>query len=196
MYNPRMLERFDEPVPEERKLTYDDLLAMPEDDLRHEIIDGAHYVTPSPGRWHQRAVGNLFRLIGNHLEQKPVGEVYLAPFDIVFTMFDVVEPDLVFVSAERLSIITDKNIGGAPDLVIEVLSPTTSRRDLGVKRSLYDRGEVSEYWVADPDGETVQVFRRLGDRLAPTGTLARAADDVLTSGLLPGLELPLARIFG
>jgi Uma2 family endonuclease len=196
MYNARMLDREAPAIPEGRKLTYDDFLAIPDDGLRHEIIDGVHYVTPSPNLRHQRVVGALYLRIANHLEAHSVGEVFLAPFDVVFTKFDVVEPDLLFVSKERLEIVTEKNVEGTPDLVIEVLSESTSRRDLGMKRQMYDRAGVIEYWIADPESETIQVFRRTADRLALATTLARAAGAVLTTPLLPGLEIALFRVFG
>lgn len=125
MYNPRMAT-----VGQVRKLTYDDLLAMPDDGLRHEIIDGVLYVSPSPGTPHQFTVGKLHQAIANYLDEHPVGEVYLAPFDVVFTRHDVVEPDLLFISTARLAVLTERNVTGAPDLVIEILSPSTRRVDL------------------------------------------------------------------
>ena len=83
------------------KLTYDDLVLFPDDGKRHELIDGEHYVTPSPNRKHQKVSGNLFLLIGAWLEQHPIGQIYYAPFDVIFSMFDVVEPDLLYMSTSR-----------------------------------------------------------------------------------------------
>jgi Uma2 family endonuclease len=116
------------------KLTYDDLVLFPDDGKRHELIDGEHYVTPSPSRKHQRVSFNLSGLLWSHLQQHPVGEADSAPFDVVFSEFDVVEPDIVFISNDRRSaVLTDANMQGAPDLVVEIGSPATRRRDETLK---------------------------------------------------------------
>ncbi len=180
----------------EVKLRYEDLVALPDDGRRHELIGGELYLPPSPNRAHQKAVGNLYVILRAWLATAACGEVYLAPFDVVFSDEDVVEPDLLYVSAERASILTDANVQGSPDLVIEVLSPGTRRRDEKVKRLLYEKFDVTEYWIVDTDLQMVKVFRR-----APSGTLERVAEldadrgDVLTSPSLPGLKAPLAPIF-
>lgn len=97
------------------KLTYDDFLLFPDDGLRHELIDGEHYVTPSPNMNHQRISGRLHLAIGNYLRANPVGELFYAPFDVVFSRFDVVEPDLLYLSNERAAqALTDKNVRGCP----------------------------------------------------------------------------------
>jgi len=141
------------------KLTYDDFVLFPDDGKRHELIDGEHYVTPSPNRKHQKISGNLFLLIGTWLEQHPIGQIYFAPFDVIFTMFDVVEPDLLYMSNERAAeVLTDANVRGAPELVIEIGSEGTRRRDETIKRRLYERAGVSEYWVVDPEIDIVRVY--------------------------------------
>jgi Uma2 family endonuclease len=177
-----------------RKLTYHDFVKFPDDGKRHELVDGVHHVTPSPFTLHQRVVGNLYFLLRLHLETHGGGEVFVAPFDVVFTMFDVVEPDLLFVSDARRHIITDRQVKGSPDLVIEVLSSSTRLQDQGVKLHLYDRSDVSEYWLVDPDSETVQVYRRSNGRLVRAAHL-RASTAVLESRLLAGVSLPLVEIF-
>ena len=121
-----------------RRLTYDDFVQFPDDGLRHEIIDGEHHVTPSPNLRHQDLVGRLHLSLGGFLEDRPErGRVFLSPFDVVFSFHDVVEPDLVFVAPDQLDILTDKNIQGAPALVVEILSPSTRKRDEQLKRRLY-----------------------------------------------------------
>ena len=177
------------------RLTYDDFLLFPDDGLRHEIIDGEHYVTPSPNTRHQVLVGRLHLEIGVYLRAHPgLGEVFLSPFDVVFTKWDVVEPDLLFVAADQKGIITDKNVQGAPALVVEIASPGTRRRDEQIKRQLFDRGGVREYWIVDPDMQVVRVFRR-----QPDGALAAivefAHETVLTTPLLPGLEIRIDQLF-
>src|SRR5262245_49824527 len=110
------------------KLTHDDFLLFPDDGLRHELIDGEHYVTPSPVRRHQRIVGNIFLLLRTHLESHPFGEVILSPLDVILSKHDVVEPDLLYVSKDRRGAILKDWARGAPDLVVEIGSPGTRRR--------------------------------------------------------------------
>jgi len=178
------------------KLTYDDFVLFPDDGLRHELIDGEHYVTPSPTRKHQKVLGNLHLLVGHWLRDHPVGELFLAPFDVVFTPSDVVEPDLLYVSRERAAkILTDANVQGVPELVVEIGSPSTRRRDETIKRRLYERAGVSEYWVVDSELDVVRVYRREAERFARPVELSTEAGDVLTTTLLPGLALQLVDIF-
>jgi Uma2 family endonuclease len=111
------------------KLTYDDFLLFPDDGKRHELIDGEHYVTPSPNTKHQRVSSNLHWMLRSYLEGHPIGEVFYAPFDVVFSDFDVVEPDLLYISRERAAeVLTSKHVKGTPDLVIEIGSPGTRKR--------------------------------------------------------------------
>ena len=178
------------------KLTYDDFVLFPDDGKRHELIDGEHYVTPSPNLKHQKVLGNLHLLIGTWLEQHPIGQIFVAPFDVVFSRFDVVEPDLLYMSNERAAqVLTDANVQGAPELVIEIGSPSTRRRDETIKRRLYERSDVSEYWVVDPEIDIIRVYRRGTAGFERPVELRAEATDVLATPLLPGLHLPLLRIF-
>ena len=178
------------------KLTYDDFVQFPDDGQRHELIDGEHYVTPSPNRKHQRVSGNIHLLIGAWLEERPIGQLFYAPFDVVFSRFDVVEPDLLYLSNERAAtVLTAANVQGTPELVIEIGSPGTRKRDETIKRRLYERAGVSEYWVVDPELDVVRVYQREGETFARPVELSAEGGDVLTTTLLSGLELPLARIF-
>ena len=178
------------------KLTYDDFLLFPDDGRRHELIDGEHYVTPSPNIRHQTILGNVYFLIRTWLEQHPVGRAFMAPLDVVFTQFDVVEPDLLFVSRNRAAgILTAKHVTGAPDIVVEIGSPSTRKRDETIKRRLYERSGVSEYWVVDPDLDVVRVYRNRDGQFERPVELRADAGDVLTSPHLGGLEMQLGRIF-
>ena len=177
------------------KLTYDDFLLFPDDGKRHELIDGEHYVTPSPNLKHQAVSRNLLTAIASFLRQQPIGKVYGAPLDVVFSHFDVVEPDLLFVSEARRDVLTSKNVQGAPDLVVEIGSPSTRRRDEKLKHQLYERFNVSEYWVVDPDIDVVRVYRIENGRYTRAQELSLDHGDVLSTPLLPGLELPLSEIF-
>jgi Uma2 family endonuclease len=177
------------------KLTYDDFVLFPDDGKRHELIDGEHYVTPSPNLKHQAVSRNLLALIWTYLRRHPVGKVYGAPLDVVFSHFDVVEPDLLFVSEARRDVLTAKNVQGAPDLVVEVGSPSTRRRDEKLKHQLYERFNVTEYWVVDPDIDVVRIYRLMDGKYERGRELSLDHGDVLTTPLLPGLDLPLAEIF-
>ena len=178
------------------KLTYDDYVLFPDDGQRHELIDGEHYVTPSPNTKHQRVLASLHLMIGGWLEEHRTGQVFFAPFDVVFTDFDVVEPDLLYMSNERAAtVITPKHVRGAPELVVEIGSRGTRKRDQTIKPRLYERAGVTEYWFVDPEVDVVRVYRRAGPRFAPAFALSREAGDVLTTPLLTGLDLPLTRIF-
>jgi Uma2 family endonuclease len=178
------------------KLTYEDFLLFPDDGKRHELIDGEHYVTASPNRRHQESLGNLHLVIGSWVKAERIGKVFLAPFDVVFSNFDVVEPDLIYVSNERAAeILTHANIQGVPELVVEIGSPSTRKRDETIKKRLYERSGVSEYWVVDPDIEVVRVYRRGDSGYGRPNELRLDASDVLTTPLLPGLEIALELAF-
>jgi len=178
------------------KLTYDDFLLFPDDGKRHELIDGEHYLTPSPSLKHQKVSGDLYLLIRTWLEQHPIGQIYYAPFDVVFSRFDVVEPDLLYMSNERAAeVLTKANVQGAPELMIEIGSPGTRQRDETIKRRLYERSGVSEYWVVDPEIDVIRVYRRGAEGFVRPHEMRAEAGDTLTTPLLPGLSLPLSRIF-
>jgi Uma2 family endonuclease len=198
MYHARVEERDSvHATPEDTRLTYDDFLLFPDDGKRHEIIDGEHYVTPSPNTRHQVLVGRLYFAIEQFLRQhRGVGRVFLAPFDVVFTRWDVVEPDLLFVAGDQAEILTEKNVQGSPALVIEILSPGTRKVDEQIKRRLFERGGVREYWLVDPDRDVVTVFRRQADGAFPReAELSHKANGVLTTALMPGLMIPLDELF-
>jgi len=178
------------------KLTYDDFLLFPDDGKRHELIDGEHYVTPAPNLRHQRISGKLYMAIGKYLESHPIGEVFFAPLDVVISQIDIVEPDLLYVSRERAAdILIPQHVRGVPDLVIEIASKGTRKRDETVKRRLYERTGVSEYWTVDPQIDVIGVYRREGSTFGRAIELSREAHDTLTTALLPSLEMPLTRIF-
>ncbi|HKY19632.1 MAG TPA: Uma2 family endonuclease [Vicinamibacterales bacterium] len=178
------------------KLTYEDYVLFPEDGKRHELIDGEHYVTPTPIRKHQAIVTNLSGLIWSYLQQHPIGRVYGAPLDVILSNHDVVEPDLLYISNDRAQRLEPSPwVKGAPDLTVEVGSPSTRRRDETIKKRIYERFGVQEYWIVDPDIDSIKVFRRINDRYERVAELFLENDDVLTTPLLPGLELKLAKIF-
>jgi Uma2 family endonuclease len=180
----------------DERLTYDDLLRIPDDGMRHEIIDGVHYVTASPNLRHQQLLGRLYFAIESALRVQPSGQVFLSPLDVVFTKWDVVEPDLLFVSTAQRHILTKANVQGAPDLVVEIFSPGTQRRDEDIKLRLFEREGVREYWMVDPDRNVVLVCRRDADgNLTDVSELTEAGPATLTTPLIPGLSLSTAELF-
>ncbi|MCP9448452.1 MAG: Uma2 family endonuclease [Nitrospira sp.] len=177
------------------KLTYEDYILFPDDGRRHELIQGDHFMTPAPNTKHQRILGHLHVALYAYLRQHNLGQVYIAPYDVVLSDEDVVQPDLLFISTARLSIVTDTNVRGAPDLIVEILSEATRKKDEITKRKLYERYGVQEYWLADPELETVKILRLSGAHYVRAAELVKEAHDVLTTPLLPGFSLPLAEIF-
>jgi Uma2 family endonuclease len=179
------------------RLTYDDFLLFPDDGRRHEIIDGEHYVTPSPNLRHQRLVGRLFLSIGNYLAAHPgAGQLFLAPLDVVLSYHDVVEPDLLFVAGDQSAIMTEKNIQGPPALVIEVISKSTRKKDAQTKRRLFERTGVREYWLVDPELDLVQVLRASAEgKLVRVEELSAEDDATLTTPLLADWHLSMRALF-
>jgi Uma2 family endonuclease len=179
-----------------RKLTYDDFLRFPDDGRRHELIEGDHYVTPSPTEPHQRAVLELTLALGNYMKSTRVGTLYPAPFDVILSRHDVVEPDLLLVMADQQDAITRRGVVAAPALVVEVLSPGTRQRDLTLKRQLYARHGVREYWMVDPDAQTVVVCRAApAGTLDTVATLSAARSETLISSMLPGFAVAVGGLF-
>lgn len=178
------------------KLTYDDFLLFPEDGKRHELIDGEHYVSPCPNTAHQQLAGNLYWLLRSYLENHAVGQLFFAPFDIVFTRFDVVEPDLLYMSHDRArQILTDANVQGCPELVVEIGSKSTRARDESIKLRLYEREGVAEYWVVDPRHESIRIYTRTAETFGAPVELTRREGAVLRTPLMPGLAASLDDVF-
>lgn len=174
------------------KFTHADLLSLPEDNKRREIIEGELFVTPSPIANHQTILLNLAKTFLDYLNDHPIGKVYVSPLDVILSEFDVLQPDLMFVLKERVGIVKDW-VRGAPDLVVEILSPTTAARDRGIKLKAYARFRVKEYWIVDPAHRAVEFYRQAAGGYELTQTCRE--DQTLTSPLLPGFALPVATPF-
>lgn len=148
--------------------TYAEFARLPsEGSLRHEVVAGELVVTPAPGRRHQRIVTDLVTLLNAYVREWDLGEVFAAPFDVLFAEGDYMEPDLLFVRKERLDIVSDRGVEGAPDLVVEVTSASTVARDRGVKLDRYRHYGVGEYWIVDPESRLVEVWHLSDGALAP-----------------------------
>ena len=174
------------------KLTYADYAKTPEDE-RWELIDGELIMPPSPKEAHQSVQVDLGAPMHLFARKKDLGRVYFAPFDVKLSDTDTLQPDLLFVSKERLHIITEDNVQGAPDLVVEIRSPSTARQDWTVKREIYARHGVKEYWLVDPEAATVSVLLLDSGKLKVVGVYGEK--DTLTSTTLEGFTIALADIF-
>lgn len=176
------------------KFTYADYRSIPESETRrYELLEGALVMVPSPGERHQSISGNLEFILQGFVRVSGLGRVYHAPFDVVLSNEEVVQPDILFVSKERSHIITPENIQGAPDLVIEIISPATAERDRSYKRTIYARHGIREYWLVDPENEAVEVLG-LGEKgFNPVGTYK--GKETLKSPLLPELAIDLSEVF-
>jgi Uma2 family endonuclease len=179
------------------RLTYDDFVLFPDDGKRHEIIDGVHYVTPSPRLRHQDLVGRLHGAFFVYLLEHPeAGRVFLSPLDVVLSYHDVVAPDLLFIAGDQAGIMTEKNIQGAPALVVEVMSKSTRKRDTQIKRRLFEQVGVREYWLVDPELDTVQVFRPTAEgRLVRVEELSSEEGGTLSTPLLTGCGIDVHTLF-
>lgn len=176
-------------------LTYEDYCLFPDDGKRHEIIDGEEYMSPSPTTPHQRIVGRLFNSLYGHVQKRNLGEAFVAPYDVLLSEHDIVQPDVLFVAAERRDLVKERGLEGAPTLVAEVVSEGNRRHDEVRKRKLYARHGVPEYWVVDPALETVKVYRAPEDGYERVAEASTENEDTLTTPLLPDWALPLTTLF-
>lgn len=174
------------------KLTVADYRALPEGGPQHQLVDGDLIrMTPAPSFRHQELVGELFARLRTFAQQRGLGTVAVAPVDVYLSDVDVFQPDVLYVSRERRDRIAHDGVHGAPDLVVEVLSPSTRHLDLGTKRVTYSRHGVLELWVVDPQEETLTVHDL--PKLPAYRTLARG--QTLASPVLPGFALDVEALF-
>lgn len=174
------------------KFTYQDYLHMPED-RRCELIEGEFAMVPSPNEHHQSISREIEYALLGFVKKNKSGFVYYAPFDVVLSDEDVVQPDIIYVSKERKDIITEDNIQGAPDLLVEILSPHRSYRDREIKRKLYCKYGVKEYWIVDPMKQTVEVLSLTEGGYKESGVYGVHAS--LSSPMLQGLAIDLKSVF-
>lgn len=175
-----------------KKYTYEDYCKI-SDDKRYELIDGELLMTPSPITRHQRISGKLEFVLRRFLMENNLGELFYAPYDVYFDNENVVQPDILFISKDRAEIIGEKNVQGAPDLVVEIISENSAYRDMVLKKKLYAKFGVMEYWMVIPEGEEIEIYT-LKDN---TYQLYKAYSkgDTLESPLLKGLKIGLVDIF-
>jgi Uma2 family endonuclease len=182
-----------DPRPQASKLTYEDYVTLPNDGRRYEILDGELAVSPSPRTLHQRVAARLHFAMEAWLRQNRLGEIFIAPCDVILDRTTVVVPDLVFVSQTRAAIVTERAIEGSPDLIIEILSDSTERHDRGAKLKLYAQYGVDRYWIIDADARVLEVYALRDSTYEQIGTYRDS--DLVVCDTPAGLELRLAEIW-
>ncbi|MEO0155427.1 MAG: Uma2 family endonuclease [candidate division WOR-3 bacterium] len=178
----------------ERIWTYEDYLKL-EDDKRYEVINGRLTEMPAPTPWHQDIAGCLYFVMRKFVMEKGIGKIYYSPIDVVFRGDVILQPDIVYVSKERLGIIGEKAIMGVPDLIVEIVSPSTTRRDTVVKKGVYENFGVKEYWIVYPEEKAVEVWV-LGEKGKYELYSFAEKEGKVKSKVLEGLEVDLKEVFG
>lgn len=175
------------------KLTYADYCAMTPEGAGFQLLDGELIEMPSPSHYHQDVAANIGIPMRLFAKDGGLGAVYFAPLDVVLTDNDTAQPDILFISNDRQHVIGARVIEGAPDLVVEILSPSTAQYDLGYKMELYARHDVKEYWIGDCDAATIRVLLLTDGAFVTAGVYGRG--DTLTSPTLPGFSLAIDNVF-
>ena len=176
-----------------KPFTYQDYALLPDDGQLHQVIHGELIMTPSAITKHQKIVGKLYALMLMYVESNHLGEIYPAPLDVVLDDFNIVQPDILFISNKNNKIIGEKNIQGAPDLVVEILSPSTGYYDLVSKKDLYAHHGVKEYWIVDPKEQWIEIFENTGKGFITKIKVTEKGE--VFSTVLTGLAINLEAIF-
>jgi Uma2 family endonuclease len=174
-------------------LTVYDYRELPEGGPRYQLVDGDLHMAPAPNLFHQEISRNIEHLIVAYLAQNPLGKVFDAPLDVYLTETNVYQPDILFVSQKNLHLLQEDGVHGAPDLIIEILSPSTSRLDLGSKKRVYARCGVLELWAVHPQERKVVVYDLRKSETEPANTWLEG--DCFECKLLPGLPFEVAKFF-
>lgn len=180
-------------VSEALKFTYSDYLLLPDNGKRYEILEGELLMSPAPNAKHQTTLIRLVRILSAYVEKNILGQVFIAPFDVVISKNDVVQPDLIFIPTKNEFKIKSSHMEGAPDLVVEIVSPGSAQRDRIIKRKIYALHGVKEFWLVHPEKEQIQILRLEKGDFKRIAELKR--EDILTSPLLSGLEIRLVDVF-
>lgn len=180
--------------PEQGHWTYNHYAALPDDGQHYEIVDGVLYMTPpSPTGWHQKSTGWFFYHLMTHVQLTGLGEVYVAPFDVELDYKTVVQPDVFVLLNESKHKFTPARVVGAPDLIVEISSPSTATHDRSRKHNAYERAGVKEYWIADPGSHTIEVLHLEGSRYITQGVFSD--EDTLPSLVVPLLPVQVKQFF-
>jgi len=175
------------------KFTYSDYLIYPTNGKQLQLIAGDFFMTPAPIIFHQDVSRNLETIIYKFVAENNLGKVYYAPTDVVLSTEDVIQPDILFVAKDRLNIIKEKNIKGAPDLIVEILSAKTKKMDSVIKRKLYAKYKVKEYWLVDLDKKQVEVLLLADNKYKSEGIYQKG--QIIKSQVIQGLKVKVNDIF-
>lgn len=174
-------------------LTYDDYALLPQDRNRYEIFEGELYMTPSPTLLHQYALIQLAWILMNHVNPRKLGRIFVAPLDVLLSEFTILQPDILFLRHSKIPAATAKNLQVAPDLTVEILSPTSIEQDRIHKKRIYARHGVSHYWIVDPETRTFEAYELAGADYRLAGSFS--GDATATTSLFPELVIPLAQLW-
>ncbi len=174
-------------------MTYHEYALLPQDRNRYEVLDGELYMTPSPAYIHQWIVISVGSILLEHVSTRKLGVVLTAPMDVLLSEANIVQPDILYVQAGHAPARDARNITVAPDLIIEVLSPSSIEQDRETKKAVYARHGVSHYWIIDPESRTLEMYALSGAQYQLASEFR--GDAAATSPLFPGLTIPLARLW-
>lgn len=177
---------------EKKVFTYEDYAHLPEG-APYQLINGKLVMSPSPTPTHQRILRSLSFTLHLFVEEHDLGEILFAPMDVYLSDIDTPQPDILFIAKARLDIIGEKYVKGAPDLVVEILSPSTAYYDLKKKKRLYETSGVKEYWIVDPEAREIEVYTLVEDRFELF--VRKAEQGSVTSKLLAGFSVDLEAVF-
>lgn len=180
-------------LPKELQFTYSDYKDFPEDGKRYEILEGRLLMVPSPFTPHQRVSFELSLQLGLHIKRKDMGVIFCAPYDVVLSEVTVVQPDIIYVSKENSKIITEENIKGVPDLVIEIVSKTSKKNDETTKKMIYAQSNIKEYWIVYPESKELKVYAEPEKGYFLWKSFSK--EDLLSTPTFPDLNLTLNDIF-
>jgi Uma2 family endonuclease len=174
------------------RFSYQDYQLLPED-IRYEILDGDLCMVSSSNTKHQRVSKKLLVALARQVEERNLGEIFVAPYDVILSDDNIVQPDILFIAGGRVGLVGELNLQGVPDLVIEILSAGSRKKDLETKKKIYARFGVGEYWVVDPDAETIAV--QIWTEIGYLRYAVYAKSECLSSPLLPVVKIRLQDIF-
>jgi Uma2 family endonuclease len=179
--------------PQQGRWTYQDYAAIPENGHRYEVVNGVLYMSPAPNVWHQNTIGEIFAYLRDFVRVNRLGRAFIAPLDVELSYENVVQPDALVLLSEHFDRITKSRIIGAPDLVVEVASPSTSRHDLHAKLDSYTNAGVPEYWVVNPEAQTVELLALQDGVYVSLGIFSGQA--TLPSQILPDFPVEVELFF-
>ena len=187
-------KKVEKKIPQPKLLTYLDYVKLtPPDNGNFELLNGQIYFIASPKPSHQRISLRLSYFLAACVIPNNLGEIFTAPMDVVFTEYDTFQPDLLFITKERLNIIGENKIEGSPDLVVEILSPSNDANEMSYKRHIYESKGVKEYWLINVEKQMLTLYKQIDNELRWQKDIQK--NEVLKSEIIQEFELELSNIF-